>query len=192
VLALALVFACSAAAIAADISGYLEDQTRRAQETEQSTAFSETMILARQGDADAQYRLGLAYRNGWGAGKDPISAITWLREAADRGHARAQHVLGAMYEIGEGVPANDERALDWYRKAAAQGLTEAQVSLANLIEHAGTSESELAEALMWYEIAAASGHVSAERGRVTLKNRLPEALLAEARERAANWKPAVQ
>lgn len=179
-------------AFPADIGGYLEDQAKREKAREQVSAFDETVKLARDGDTDSQYRLGMAYRNGWGTAKDPIAAATWLREAADRGHARAQHVLGVMYELGEGVPPSDVRAREWYEKAARQGYIEAQVSLAALIVHSKPSETALAEAFLWYEIAAGAGNVHAERGRMSLEKQLPDSVVAELRQRASDWRPSIQ
>ncbi|MEX0958345.1 MAG: tetratricopeptide repeat protein [Burkholderiales bacterium] len=179
-------------ALSADIGGYLEDQAQREKSREQLSAFDEMVVLARDGDIDSQYRLGMAHRNGWGTAKDPIAAATWLREAADRGHARAQYVLGILYELGEGVPPSDARAREWYEKAARQGHVEAQVGLAALLVNSKPSESALAEAFMWYEIAAGTGNLSAERGRISLEKRLPDSVVADVRQRASDWRPSIQ
>ena len=41
--------------------------------------------LAKQGNADAQYNLGLIYRNGWGVSQDYKTTVKWYRLAAERG-----------------------------------------------------------------------------------------------------------
>ena len=67
-----------------------------------STAFAtpsieETMIEAMQGEAYAQYNLGLIYFKGEGVPKNDAEAVKWFRKAADQGHAKAQFNQGLMY-----------------------------------------------------------------------------------------------
>ena len=49
--------------------------------------------LAERGDAIAQYRLGLMYKNGEGVPQDDVEAVRWFRKAAEQGHAGAQSYL---------------------------------------------------------------------------------------------------
>jgi TPR repeat protein len=42
-------------------------------------------LAAAQGDADAQFWLGTAYRRGWFGGYDDREAFQWLRKAAAQG-----------------------------------------------------------------------------------------------------------
>ena len=86
---------------------------------------------AEQGDADAQYRLGLLYYyggeyyHGWYYGdiakQDYTKALRWFTKAAEQGHTGAQYYLGLMHDKGEGVDQNDAEAVRWWRKAAEQG-----------------------------------------------------------------------
>ena len=59
---------------------------------------------AEQGDAVAQYKLGVMYYDGSGVLQDYAEAVKWYREAAEQGHAIAQNSLGQMYDLGQGVP----------------------------------------------------------------------------------------
>ena len=52
---------------------------------------------ADQGDAEAQYNLGLMYDNGEGVLQDDAEAVKWYRLAAEQGRADAQLLLGNMY-----------------------------------------------------------------------------------------------
>src|SRR5215471_4551507 len=83
-----------------------------------ATALREWLPLAQQGDADAQYNLGLMYFNGQGVLQDYGQAMQWSRRAADQGVAPAQYNLGFMYANGQGVPQDYAEALRWYRRAA--------------------------------------------------------------------------
>ena len=76
---------------------------------------------AEQGDASAQYKLGLRYDNGWGVPQDDAEAVKWYRRAAEQGDASAQNNLGVMYGNGQGVPQDDVEAYAWFNLAAAQG-----------------------------------------------------------------------
>ena len=86
-------------------------------------------VRADQGDAAAQYNLGLMYANGRGVPQDLAQAVSWTRKAADQGLADAQFDLGLMYAKGRGVPQDDAQAVSWYRKAADQGDANAQSNL---------------------------------------------------------------
>ena len=58
---------------------------------------------ANQGDARAQYNLGLVYTDGQGVAQDYAEAANWYRLAAGQGHFIAQYNLGLMYADGKGV-----------------------------------------------------------------------------------------
>jgi TPR repeat protein len=114
-----------------------------------STALSEWTPLAEQGNADAQFYLGLMYENGTGVPKDYKTAVKWFRLAAEQGNAYAQFNLGLMYFEGKGVPQDNVYAHMWYDVAASSGdknvtelavknrddaakrMTEAEISKAN-------------------------------------------------------------
>ena len=84
---------------------------------------------AEQGDATAQYQLGLRYSIGIGVPKDDAEAVRWYRKAAEQGNANAQFNLGLMYYNGEGVPQDYQEAVSWFRLAAEQGDASAQFNL---------------------------------------------------------------
>ena len=74
-----------------------------------------------QGDADAQYNLGVMYDTGEGVPENDVEAVNWYRKAAEQGHASAQFNLGVMYANGAGVPENNIYAYVWFSISAAQG-----------------------------------------------------------------------
>ena len=84
---------------------------------------------AAQGEAEAQFKLGLMYDEGKGVRQDHAEARKWFEKAAAQGNAEAQSCLGFMYEKGQGVPQDYVKARKWYEKAAAQGDIEAQFNL---------------------------------------------------------------
>ena len=66
------------------------------------TALQEWRPLAEQGDSDAQYFLGVMYKNGQGVPQDDAESVQWYRLAANQGDADAQYNLGVMYKNGKG------------------------------------------------------------------------------------------
>ena len=50
-------------------------------------------LNAANGDAEAQYNLGVCYANGWGVPKDPKQAMYWYTKAAEQGNEDAQNAL---------------------------------------------------------------------------------------------------
>ena len=65
--------------------------------------FKETFQVAKQGNAKAQYNLGVMYEKGQSVRKDYVEAVRWYRKAAEQGIAEAQFNLGLMYYNGQGV-----------------------------------------------------------------------------------------
>ena len=79
-------------------------------------------MAADQGDANAQFNLGLMYANGRGVPRDYAQAGKWYRLAADQGTARAQCDLGGMYENGQGVPQDYVQAHKWFNLSASRAM----------------------------------------------------------------------
>ena len=75
---------------------------------------------AEQGDAEAQFNLGLMYARGEGIAEDDAEAAKWCRRAAEQGFAPAQLSLGIMYYQGRGVPQNYLRAHVWMNLGASR------------------------------------------------------------------------
>jgi TPR repeat protein len=117
--------------------------------------------LSEQGDASAQYNLGVSYDNGYGVPEDDAEAVKWYRLAAEQGHALAQYNLGVSYDNGYGVPEDDAEAVKWYRLAAEQGDASAQYNLGVSYDNGYGVPADSAEAVKWYRLAAEQAHASA-------------------------------
>jgi len=86
--------------------------------------------LAKSGDADAQYVLGLMYASGQGVEQNFYNAGRMYRQAGEQGHAGAQVNLGSLLENCRGIGGcKREDAAIWYRRAADQGDAIAQYNL---------------------------------------------------------------
>jgi len=83
----------------------------------------ETRILAENGDALAQLKLGISYYVGDnGLETNYTEAARWFELAAAQGNAHAQFNLGCCHSLGIGVPQPDvDRAIELFQLAAKQG-----------------------------------------------------------------------
>ncbi len=77
--------------------------------------------LADQGDADAQWQIGVRYHNGDGVPHDDAQAMQWFQRAAEQGNVAAQSALGSYYWAGRGVPEDLSKAYFWSEIALAGG-----------------------------------------------------------------------
>ncbi len=118
---------------------------------------------ATRGEAEAQYLLGLLYRNGEGVSQDFEVAFNWHLAAAEQQHALAQFALSDLYFNGPEARRDPESGLRWLRAAAGQAVPDAQVRLASLLDDEASGFTNRAEALDWYRRAAELGHPVAQR-----------------------------
>lgn len=139
---------------------------------------------AEQGNADAQYNLGLAYANGEGVPQNDREAVKWYRRAADQGNAYAQSDFGAMYTLGRGVPQDDREAVKWYRRAAEQGNAVAQGALGAMYTMGKGVIQDDREAYIWLSLAVVSGLKDTAKFRDNAANRLSLSQRASAQAEA--------
>ena len=105
------------------LAGPLEDADAAYRKQDYTTALR---LAADQGDAGAQFNLGLMYDLGRGVPQDYAQAVKWYRLAANQGYASAQANLGNMYYLGQGVPKDYVLAYMW-RNLAAAGASDADI-----------------------------------------------------------------
>lgn len=118
--------------------------------------------LAEQGNAEAQFQIGLIYVNGLELAKDDKQAVAWFSKAAKRGHKEAQTKLGFMYATGKGVERNYNLAFYWCYKAAEQGDVIAQYNLGLMYAKGQGVVKDNSLAVSWYGKAAAQGDAHAQ------------------------------
>ncbi|MBK5281396.1 MAG: sel1 repeat family protein [Nitrospiraceae bacterium] len=120
-IALMLSIVCLAVSAWADFQAGLDAYNRG----NYATALREWRPLAEQGDASAQFQIGLLYDNGDGVPRDLASARQWYEKAAAQGEAKAQFYLGMQSAYGEGGPMDLVQAHMWYSLAAGNGYAHA-------------------------------------------------------------------
>lgn len=104
---------------------------------------------AQAGNAEAQYGLGLVYRQGKQVPKDEDQAARWLKKSAEQGYALAQRDFGLM--VVHQTPVQGEQ---WLRRAAERGDAEAQLWLGVGYEQSWFGNNDPQEALKWTKKAA--------------------------------------
>jgi hypothetical protein len=116
--------------------------------------------LARAGNPEAAYHLGMLYNNGIGVPRDPQRAFAQFRIAAEGGDPLGAYKLGCYYSGqfgGEAVAPDEAQALRWKLVAARAGYSLAQLDVASI--HA--RHERWLEALPWFEAAARQGEPQA-------------------------------
>ncbi|MQA64619.1 MAG: hypothetical protein GEU76_01760 [Alphaproteobacteria bacterium] len=119
-LAVALIAALVLAGTAAATAASLKQGRQYYVAKEYDKAFEEIEPLAEDGEAQAQYILGVMYLRGQYVAEDPAIAAEWFRKAADQGHAISQINLAILFARGEGVEKNLREAYFWSRLARRQ------------------------------------------------------------------------
>lgn len=140
----------------------LEDAAAAYTKGDYATALRLWRGLAEQGDAKAQFSLGVMYETGRGVAKDDAEAVQWYRKAAEQGNAVAQGNLGLIYANSRGVTKDDAEAVRWFRKAAEQGDALGQNNLGYAYANGRGVAKDDAQAVEWYRKAAEQGSAEAQ------------------------------
>ncbi|MBI1423513.1 MAG: hypothetical protein GC149_08620 [Gammaproteobacteria bacterium] len=125
--------------------------------------------LARAGDREAAYQLGLFYDTNTIEARDARRAVYWYQHAAAAGEIHAQHNLGVAYAKGDGVQKDVAVAIKWWELAASHGNTDSQYNL-GILYAAGRFgvKKNVEEAKHWWHKAALHGDAMAQYNLGTL------------------------
>lgn len=134
-----------------------------------SSEFKELINIAKSGNKQAQYLLGLyKYRD-----KEFSEAVHWFSASAEQGEMNAQYYLGCCYLRGEGVVKDEEKAMDLITESAERGNSDAQYYLAiccvpryDIDEIDTLTEAEMNQnsdkVFLWTKKSAKQGNVEAQ------------------------------
>ena len=70
---------------------------RALERNDYGTAMRVFLVVANDGNAEAQALVGYLYEEGLGVKQSYSDAIIWYKKAGDNGSAKAQHNLGTLY-----------------------------------------------------------------------------------------------
>jgi TPR repeat protein len=123
-----------------------------------TNAFPYLLTAAKNGSAEARFRISKYYKYGRAVSKDAAASMKWLRKAAEDGHADAQN----NYAILLSDQGRLTEAFQWWEKAATQGLSMAQFNLSLAYnEGKGVAANETLY-VKWCSLSAEQGHTSAQ------------------------------
>ena len=177
------------------------------------SALREFRLSAIQGDARAQYMLGLMHAGGHGMLADHIEAMRWFRRAANQGHAKSQFELGVMHQRGLSPSGSSPRVINdpvtgfgvapapnhqrlgisyaeaakWYGLAANQGLVEAQYNLGLMYASGGGVPEDYVRAYVWWTVAKRHGNEQAATKLKILEPLMSRKDIVDAESRADEW-----
>ncbi|TKB65031.1 MAG: sel1 repeat family protein [Nitrospira sp.] len=154
-----------------------------------ATALGEWQPLAEQGQAIAQYQLGLLYANGKGVEKDDAKARKWYEKSAIQGHTEAQVNFGILLLYARGGQQDYKMAMYYLRLSANKGHDLAQRKLGQMYEHGDGVQQDYVKAYMWYSLGATKGEEAGARLRDALAKKMDPDQISEAQKLAREWKP---
>jgi len=116
--------------------------------------------LAEQGDAQAQWRYGVLYREGDGIRQSDSEAVEWFLKSAEHEFVPAATALGEQYWAGRGVKQDYNKAYFWYDVALAEGDESANPKLKQLSGELTPEEvaSVHQRAAAWLQAHGGKGH----------------------------------
>lgn len=128
-------------------------------------ATAETRQLERRaddGDAKAQYQLGLRLTSGSAVTQDYRRGIEAFRAAAKQGHTAAQFMLGMAYYTGRGIARDSARARHWLTLAAKKDHPAAEYFLGKIFLDGDGVTAEPTWGMYWVGLAAEQGWPEAQ------------------------------
>jgi len=122
-----------------------------------ATAEQDWLVAAGQGDAQAEFHLGMMHRAGHGVPVSDVEAAYWFQRAALRGHLSACFHLGLMFHEGRGLPQDDALAAGWLELAAEAGQAKAQYLVGTFYDLGRGVAQDRAAAIRWWRLSADQG-----------------------------------
>tara|TARA_E500000178_G_scaffold262672_1_gene259709 strand:- start:113 stop:814 length:702 start_codon:yes stop_codon:yes gene_type:complete len=148
------------------------------------TALELYETLAAQGEAEAQFQLGLMYEQGLGTDVDGQMAQRYYEQAAEQQSPQALDALGTLHLKGEGVIQNFKESLRLFQRAAEQGYPRAQHNLGIAYADGKGTFRDPVKAHMWFNLAAANGYAEAAASRERLAASMAQSEIARAQDNA--------
>lgn len=100
--------------------------------------------MAKKGDSNAQFALGVMYYQGNGIMADMGQAQKWIRKSAEKNHRQGQYNLGIMLANGQGSSADLVEAYAWLKISADNGYSAASDSVKQLGDELSSGEKKQA------------------------------------------------
>ncbi len=132
--------------------------------------------LAQAGSGQAQYELYCIYKDEKYGVFDAVTAINFLKKAAEAGYPPAVKEIENSKNLEEMKSTDSKSSMDLYRKAAQEGNTDAQYTMFEYLSSEG-EHYDMQQAAFWLKRAAENGHNEAIK---KLYNFFSDAYVSEA------------
>jgi uncharacterized protein len=116
-----------------------------------------------QGDAQAEYRLGMRFVMGNSVVPHDVSqGLLLMQKAGEHGYIHSFHAIADFYRTGGGygrygIREDTAIAISWYRRAADLGDAPSQGRLGLFYQYGQGVPKDVAQAISWYRKAADQG-----------------------------------
>lgn len=152
------------------------------------TAYEFFSRAAKNGNAEGQYNLALAYQKGRGVKENKEEAFKWYQKAASQGFAQAEHNLGSMYRDGVTVKKDLVKAFNLYSESSKQGLANSLANLGVIYFNGEGAKQDKVLALAYTLMAFERKDAGAQKNLSAIKASLNKAQIDEATQIAKSWK----
>jgi len=112
---------------------------------------------ADQSNAEAMWKIGEIYENGWGAKKDILVALDWYRKSKQSGIDKSRMRFMKLNK-GKAVFKSNAEMIEKLIRNAEKNNTEAKFKLGNIYDEGKLTERNIDKAYLWYEKAAKNNH----------------------------------
>lgn len=127
------------------------------------TAFPLFKELAEEGDASAQFYLGMCYEYAQGVTQNYYTAFDWYLCSAEQGNSYGEYGVGLCYRLGRGVLSDYTQMIYWLSLSAEQGNAYGLLNLGYCYHKGIGVDQDLEEARRLYELADEAGHPAAKQ-----------------------------
>jgi len=110
------------------------------------------------GNADAQYRVALMYRDGFGVEKNNSESLKYFEFSGNNGNLRAMQYLGDAYLNGI-IDFDEKKSFWWHLKAAERGNPTSQYQIAVMYRDGNGVEKDDRLSESWFKSCVYSGLV---------------------------------
>ena len=122
-------------------------------EGDYKTALRYISFLATNGDARAQYNMGVFYREGIEVKQNDVEALRWFLESAEGGNMLGQYAAGMAFYQGHGSSPDLEAARHYFVAAALQGHAMAPLNIGQLFYIGEGVTQNYARTYFWWNLA---------------------------------------
>ncbi|WP_042462226.1 tetratricopeptide repeat protein [Neobacillus dielmonensis] len=118
------------------------------------TALVHYSNAAEHGHTEAQYQLGIAFKEGYGVHSNLEEAYKWFEIASEGEHMNSLFEVGSFYYYRTDEKKDHKKAFEYLTKAAEKGHPEAQILLGKMYQNGEGTDVNILKTIYWFNEAA--------------------------------------